>query len=167
MTRKIKILAAVAVILLISGAVALGVWLSRDGLVARVDKDAGAIASDAEAVPQDLVRQDQPIYYAFDPPISVNMKDTGGILQAGISVSTHYAAVNDALKNDDPALRSTILTALADADPTTAMTDEGKEQLLSRAKVAINQQLRTDGFKGAVEGAYFTSFIVQTAEDGD
>ncbi|WP_267396189.1 MULTISPECIES: flagellar basal body-associated FliL family protein [unclassified Sphingomonas] len=166
MTKK-RLIGALAAVVIVLASAALGIWMTRDGIVARADRDADAVASEAEAVPQDLVRQNEPIYYQFDPPIIVNLKTGGGILQAGISASTHYAAVNQSLKDDDPALRSVILTALSDADPDTATTDAGKAQLLASVKNAINQQLRRDGYKGMVEAAYFSSFIIQTDQVDD
>jgi len=166
MTKK-RLISALAAVVIVLASTALGIWMSRDGIIARADQDADKVAFDAEAVPQDLVRQDEPMYYQFDPPITVNLKSGGGILQAGISASTHYAAVNQSLKDDDPALRSVILTALSDADPDAATTDAGKAQLLASLKNAINQQLRRDGYKDMVEAAYFSSFIIQANQDDD
>lgn len=167
MTKKVGIIAAVVALLVICAGAALGVLMSRDGVVGKVDRDAAAVARDADAASADLTRQDQPIYYAFDPPVIVNIKDTDALMQVGLSVSTHFASVNEALKSDDPALRSAILLALADAPQDMAMSDAGKEQLLARIVPALNAQLRKDGFTAGVEQAYFTSFIVQadTGED--
>ncbi|RYF12797.1 MAG: flagellar basal body-associated FliL family protein, partial [Oxalobacteraceae bacterium] len=117
--------------------------------------------------PTDLVRQAQPVYYEIDPPLTVNLKDTDAILQVGISLSTHFASVNDALKNDDPALRSAILFALADVQADTATNDASKEQLLTTIVSAVNRQLQHDGYNGSIDGAYFTSFIIQNQDGGD
>lgn len=156
-----KLMAAlVAALLLAAAGTAIGIWMQRDGLAGRIDSDAGRAAADAQAVPAGLVRQPQPLYYTFDPDIVLNVKDTEAVIDAGVSLSTHYAATNDALKNDDPALRSAILMALADMPQDTAMTDAGKAQMLARIVAAVNQQLRNDGYRGTVDGAYFTSFVV-------
>lgn len=158
--NKKLIAALVAALLLAAAGTAIGIWMQRDGLAGRIDSDAGRAAADAQAVPADLVRQPQPLYYTFDPDIVLNVKDTDAVIDAGVSLSTHYAATNQALKNDDPALRSAILMALADMPQDTAMTDAGKAQMLARIVTAVNQQLRSDGYRGTVDGAYFTSFVV-------
>jgi flagellar basal body-associated protein FliL len=167
MTMRLKLLLALAAIALLIGSAAIGLWLVRDGVVTRIDKDADRAAEDVDAVPADLVRQAQPIYYEIDPPLTVNLKDTDAILQVGISLSTHFASVNDALKNDDPALRSAILFALADVQADTATNDASKEQLLSTIVGVVNRQLRRDGYSGSVDSAYFTSFIIQNQDGGD
>jgi flagellar FliL protein len=151
--------AALAAALVLACSAALGVWLTRDGLVAQVDRDADAAVADADAVPDNLVRQNQPIYYTIDPPIVVNLHN-GGILQIGVSLSTHYASVNEALKNDDPALRSAILLSVSDVDADTAEIDGTKQQLLAGIVKAVNHQIAEDGYKGAVDAAYFTSFVI-------
>jgi flagellar FliL protein len=158
--NKKLIAALVAALLLAAAGTAIGIWMQRDGLAGRIDSDAGRAAADAQAVPADLVRQPQPLYYTFDPDIVLNVKDSDAVIDAGVSLSTHYAATNKALKNDDPALRSAILMALADMPQDTAMTDAGKAQMLARIVTAVNQQLRNDGYRGTVDGAYFTSFVV-------
>lgn len=167
MTMRSKLIAALAAVILLVGSVALGIWLTRDGVVARIDRDADHAAVDAEAVPADLVRQSQPIYYELDPPLIANLKNSDAVLQAGISLSTHFASVNDAMKNDDPALRSAILFALADVQADAATNDASKEQLLDTIVGVVNRQLQHDGYNGSVDGAYFTSFIIQDPSGGD
>lgn len=167
MTIRSKLVAMLAAIVILAGSVALGVWLTRDGVVASIDEDADRAAKDADAVPTALVRQAQPIYYEIDPPLTVNLKDTDAILQVGISLSTHFASVNDALKNDDPALRSAILFALADVQADTATNDASKEQLLTTIVGVVNRQLQHDGYSGSIDSAYFTSFIIQNQDGGD
>jgi flagellar FliL protein len=167
MRIRSKLVAMLAAIVILAGSVALGIWLTRDGVIASIDQDADRAAQDADAVPTDLVRQAQPVYYEIDPPLTVNLKDTDAILQVGISLSTHFASVNDALKNDDPALRSTILFALADVQADTATNDASKEQLLTTIVSAVNRQLQHDGYNGSIDGAYFTSFIIQNQDGGD
>lgn len=167
MRIRSKLVAMLAAIVILAGSVALGIWLTRDGVIASIDQDADRAAQDADAVPTDLVRQAQPVYYEIDPPLTVNLKDTDAILQVGISLSTHFASVNDALKNDDPALRSAILFALADVQADTATNDASKEQLLTTIVSAVNRQLQHDGYNGSIDGAYFTSFIIQNQDGGD
>lgn len=167
MLMRSKLMTMLAVIVIVAGSAALGIWLTRDGIVARIDKDADSAAKDADAVPADLTRQAQPIYYEIDPPLIVNLKDTDAILQVGISLGTHFASVSEALKNDDPALRSAILFALADVQADTATNDASKEQLLATIVEVVNRQLQHDGYNGSIDSAYFTSFIIQNQDGGD
>lgn len=156
-----KLIAAVAAVLLLaSTGVILGIWMQRDGVAGRLEADAGRATTDTPAPPAAPVRQAQPLYYTFDPDIVINIKDTDAIIDAGVSLSTHDPATKDALKNDDPALRSAILMALADMPQDTAMSDAGKAQMLARIVTAVNGQLQSDGYRGKVDGAYFTSFVV-------
>jgi len=172
MTRKMMVLAGLVALLVLGGAMVAGVWMQRDGMVAgigndarKVEADADSLATDADAIPDDLVRQTQPLYYSFDPAITVNIKDTDAVFQVGISLSTHFATTNDALKNDDPALRSAIILALADASQDLAESDAGKKRMLTQIVTVVNRQLQQDRYAGSVDGAYFTSFIVQGGVD--
>ncbi|MEH3046178.1 flagellar basal body-associated FliL family protein [Sphingomonas adhaesiva] len=160
MTIKRKLVWAFAALLIVAAGSAFGIWMQRDGLATHLDRDAGQAEADASAVPADLARQAQPLYYSFSPDITLNVKDSDAVIDAGVSLSTHYAATNDALKNDDPALRSAILMALADLPQDTASSDQGKALMLSRIVTAVNEQLQRDGYPGNVDGAYFTSFVV-------
>ncbi|MEH3040363.1 MAG: flagellar basal body-associated FliL family protein [Sphingomonas paucimobilis] len=172
MTRKTMVLLASCALLIFAGAAGAGVWMQEDGVVANIDRDARSmeldadhLAVNADAAKADLSRETTPTYYSFDPPLTLNVKNSEAVFQVGISLSTHSPETNDALKNDDPALRSAIIMALADVTGEIAEDDAGKRQMLSKIQAAVNQQLRKDGYNGAVDGAYFTSFIVQGGDD--
>lgn len=160
-TARKTIAAVVAAIALLIASVGVGVWMVRDGVTSRVEADTDRAVADAEAVPDDLVRQDEPIYHAFDPPLVINIKDTDAVIEIGVSVATHYASVDAAMTADDPALRSAIILALADMPQDAAMSDAGKEQMLARIVAAVNARLKAAGNSGLVDSAYFTSFVVQ------
>lgn len=136
-----------------------GVLLSRDGVTMAAASD---VSSDAvRAAP--MVQPVQ--FYAFDPPLLVNIKDTDAVLQAGVSVSTRDLKVLDSLKRDDPALRSAMILAFGDASEAADMTDAGKRQLLGAITATVNRHLVTDGYAGQVDAAYFTDFVVQGGSD--
>ncbi|MGK6324157.1 flagellar basal body-associated protein FliL [Sphingomonas sp. DT-51] len=143
-------------LLVVGFGAASGVFLSRDGVAARVEAE---VRPNAPAVPQ------MTQFYAFDPPLLVNIKDTDAVLQAGVSVSTRDPAVMDALKRDDPALRSAMILAFGDASEAADMSDAGKQQLLTEITGAINRQLAADNLPAQVEAAYFTDFVVQGGSD--
>lgn len=155
---------AAGALLIVAAGAGAGFWMSRDGIAGKLDADvktadADAVG-DADNASAALVRQATPIYYSFDPPFVVNVKQSGAMIQVGTSVSTHYAATGDALKNDDPALRSAILGVLGDVTEQMADDDAGKQQLQTRIAAAVNRQLAADGYAGNVDGAFFTSFLV-------
>ncbi|MBW6525844.1 flagellar basal body-associated FliL family protein [Sphingomonas sp. RHCKR7] len=160
MKRGIKLAAVpLAAVLVVGLGAAGGVMLSRDGVAARVESDVRADAT--SPAPTVLPVQ----FYAFDPPLTVNIKDTDAVLQAGVSVSTRDPKVLDALKRDDPALRSAMILAFGDASEAADMTDAGKQQLLGAIAGAVNRQLAADGYRARVDAAYFTDFIVQGGSD--
>ena len=165
MTRKMVVLAALGGLLLVGGGVAAGTWMYSDGITQEVDADAKVAAAEVDEAPEKLVRQAAPIYYTFDPAFTVNLKGSDAVAQIGVSASTHFASTDDALKNDDPALRSTVLAILADATPDMADSDQGKQQMLARLTGAINHRLVQDGYGGNVDGVFFTDFVVQAGED--
>ncbi|SEM91103.1 Flagellar basal body-associated protein FliL [Sphingomonas gellani] len=170
MARKAIIAGAAGALLIVAGGAGAGFWMSRDGIAGRLDSDAGradaAMVSDADNASTALVRQATPIYYSFDPPFVVNVKQSGAVIQVGMSVSTHYAATGDALKNDDPALRSVMLGVLGDVTEAMADDDTAKQQLQTRIMAAVNRQLSADGYAGNVDGAFFTSFLLVDNGDG-
>ncbi|MBB3474465.1 flagellar basal body-associated protein FliL [Sphingomonas sp. BK345] len=160
MKRGIKLaLVPVTAVLVIGLGAAGGVVLSRDGGAAAIEADVRADAT--PVVPAVLPVQ----FYAFDPPLTVNIKDSDAVLQAGVSVSTRDPKVLDALRRDDPALRSAMILAFGDASEAADMSDAGKQQLLGAITGAVNRQLATDGYVGHVDAAYFTDFIVQGGSD--
>lgn len=159
LNKRFVVMLAAALLIATAG-IALGVWMQRDGVAATLERDARRAGVEAPAAPADQARQAQPLYYTFASDIVLNIKDTDAAIDAGVSLSTHDAATKDALKNDDPALRSAILMALADMPQDTAMSDAGKAQMLARIVTSVNRQLQNDGYSDTVDGAYFTSFVV-------
>jgi len=101
-------------------------------------------------------------YVPMDQPFTSNLKDTDGYLQLGIGVSTFYdQKVTDHLKDNDMAVRSAVLEVLAQQSAEILNTPQGKAQLRSELKAAINNVLQArEGF-GGIDDVYFTSFIIQ------
>jgi flagellar FliL protein len=65
------------------------------------------------------------------------------------------------LKKHELAVRSAMLSVLADTTDTDVQTIEGKDKLTKRLTAAINQVLvKEEGF-GGVDDVYFKSFLVQ------
>lgn len=167
MTRRGLLLGSAGAILLLAASIALGVGLNRDGIAARVDAEAHNAVTYAEDVPDDMTRQAEPIYYSFDKPFVMNMRASSAMLQASVSVSSHYAQTIEDVKNDAPALRSAILLALSDLPEDTANSEAAKQQLEAAVAAAVNRQLKADGYRSSVDAAYFTDFLMQGNNEED
>ena len=127
------------------------------------------VLKEGEQGPVDLAPGQKPnpaiyksTYVPMDQAFTSNLKDTDGYLQLGIGVSTFYdQKVTDRLKDNDMAVRSAVLEVLAQQSAEVLNTPQGKAQLRSELKTAINNVLQArEGF-GGIDDVYFTSFIIQ------
>lgn len=101
-------------------------------------------------------------YYTMDQPFTSNLRDTDGIAQISLGVSTFYdAKVLDNFKDNEMPIRSAILGTIADQDAFVLGTPEGKAQLQAKLKGAINHVLAQKTGYGGIDDVYFTSFIIQ------
>lgn len=101
-------------------------------------------------------------YYTFADEFTSNLKDTSALVQMSIACSTRRdGRVLLWLKKHELAIRSRILTILADTPENDVSTVAGKDRLQKRMTAAINQVLtEKEGF-GGVDAVYFRTFIVQ------
>jgi flagellar FliL protein len=101
-------------------------------------------------------------YYTMEQPFTSNLRDTDGIAQLSIGVSTFYdQKVLDGFKDNEMPIRSAVLETLASSDAFSLETPEGKKQLQVRLRDAINQTLAQKTGYGGIDDVYFTSFIIQ------
>lgn len=107
-------------------------------------------------------RRYKPSYYTMEQPFTSNLRDTDGIAQLSIGVSTFYdAKVLDNFKDNEMPIRSAILTTLANQDSMVLETPAGKAQLQNTLRDAINKVLIDKTGYGGIDDVYFTSFIIQ------
>ncbi|MBV1918136.1 MAG: flagellar basal body-associated FliL family protein [Sphingomonadaceae bacterium] len=101
-------------------------------------------------------------YFSFSDDFTSNLKDSSALVQVSIAASTQRdGRVLMWMKGHELAIRSEMLSVLADTPEDEIHTRQGKEQLQKRLTQAINKILQeTEGF-GGVEAVYFKSFIVQ------
>lgn len=101
-------------------------------------------------------------YFVFTDDFTSNLKNSAGLIQVSMAASTHRdGRVLLWLKKHELAMRSRILTELADTPEEEVLTPEGKERLQKRLTAAINSVLiQTEGF-GGVDAVYFRSLLVQ------
>jgi flagellar FliL protein len=101
-------------------------------------------------------------YYTMEQPFTSNLRDTDGIAQLSIGVSTFYdAKVLDNFKDNEMPIRSAVLGTLASEDAMVLETPQGKTQLQGHLRDAINKVLVDKTGYGGIDDVYFTSFIIQ------
>jgi flagellar FliL protein len=101
-------------------------------------------------------------YFSFTEDFTSNLKDSDMLVQMSIACSTHrdYRVILWIQKHE-LAVRSAVLTALADTPGEEVQSAEGKTRLQKRLVATINKVLtETEGF-GGVDAVYFKTFIVQ------
>ncbi len=177
--KKKLILLVVGGLVLVGGGVAGGMFAAGMGL-------GGAHAKEVEdpATPKLVLREGQsadptvahkPVgsfapdprrykarYYTMEQPFTSNLRDTDGIAQLALGVSTFYdSKVLDNFKDNEMPIRSAVLATLANEDAMVLETPQGKAQLQQHLRDAINRVLVEKTGYGGVDDVYFTSFIIQ------
>jgi len=101
-------------------------------------------------------------YYTFSEDFTSNLKESGALVQVSLACSTHRdGRVLLWLKKHELAVRSAMLSVLADTPETDVQTIEGKDKLEKRLTAAINKVLTAEEGFGGVDEVYFKSFLVQ------
>jgi flagellar protein FliL len=129
---------------------------------APVAKEGGEGEGGAKEVEGEGGSEYRTVYYSFSDDFTSNLKDSDRLVQASIAASTRrdYRVVMW-MKKHELAIRSALLTVLADTPDTDVETTQGKQRLQARMTAAINKVLSdTEGF-GGVDAVYFKQFIVQ------
>ncbi|MDE2595625.1 MAG: flagellar basal body-associated FliL family protein [Sphingomonadales bacterium] len=119
-----------------------------EGAAAEIDGDGGS--------------QYRTAYYSFTDEFTSNLKNSETLIQVSLACSTRRdGRVLLWLKKHELAIRSALLTVLADTPEEEVAVPEGKERLQKRLTAAINKVLTdTEGF-GGVDAVYFKSFLIQ------
>jgi flagellar FliL protein len=101
-------------------------------------------------------------YYTMDQAFTSNLRDTDGIAQISLGVSTFYdAKVLDGFKDNEMPIRSAVLETLANQDAFVLGTPEGKTALQAKLRDAMNKVLISKTGYGGIDDVYFTNFIIQ------
>lgn len=141
----------VAVTVLVGGAAA--AWWFMKPRAAAADKPAAAAASRAQA-----------IYYKFDPAFVVNFGTEGNTryLQITLEAMSRDPKVIEEIKNNEPAIRNDLVLLYSAQQYESLVAPAGKEQLRQATLEAVRKAIAAEGARGeAVEGVYFTSFVIQ------
>ncbi len=101
-------------------------------------------------------------YFVFRDDFTSNLKDSPSLVQMSLAASTQRdGRVLFWMKQHELAIRSALLTVLADTPEEQVLSVKGKQELRKRLTASINDQLtELEGF-GGVDRVYFNSFIVQ------
>lgn len=101
-------------------------------------------------------------YYSFADPFTSNLKGSDGLVQLSLAASTRRdGRVLMWMQQHELAIRSSILTVLADTPEEQLGSIEGKQALRKRLTAAINDELVAHEGFGGIDQVYFRSFIVQ------
>jgi len=105
-----------------------------------------------------------PLYYKFDPAFVVNFGAEGNVrfLQITLEAMSRDPAVVEAIKSNEPAIRNDLVLLFSAQQYDSLMAPEGKEKLREATLESVRKAINAEGGKGAaIEGVYFTSFVIQ------
>ncbi|WP_156842479.1 flagellar basal body-associated FliL family protein [Novosphingobium aquimarinum] len=101
-------------------------------------------------------------YYTFDGEFTSNLRGSDALIQVSIAASTRRdGRVLMWLKDHELAIRSGLITLLADTPENDMYTIEGKARLRKRMTAEINRVLTEHEGFGGVDDVYFRTFIIQ------
>lgn len=147
-------LLVIAALVVVAGGVA--AWLAL-----KPAPDAPGATGDA---PGRVAPKAAPIYYKFDPAFVVNFGQEGNAhyLQLTVETMSRDAAVIEAIKDNEPAIRNDLVLLYSAQQYDTLVSAAGKEQLRADTLAAIRKVAAAEGARAdLIEGVYFTSFVIQ------
>ncbi len=167
-TVKIIIIAILATVLIGGGLV--GATLYFTGALqpeenTDVEGEEGEGGAEVEEEPQEP--QGPPIYQRVDPKFVVSFRDQrhARFMQFSLQVMAREEDVIQKITDHMPAIRSSLIMLFDIQDQTEMATREGKQALLDKVVIDINETLkevyRLDELEYAIEEAYFTEFVIQ------
>jgi flagellar FliL protein len=154
-SKQLLLIIVAAVVVVGGGA---GAWLFlKPG--AKPDKDAAAKSGhEATAV------KAAPQYFKFEPAFVVNFGEQGNtrFLQVGLEAMSRDAAVVEAVKASEPAIRNDLVLLYSSQKYDELLSADGKEKLRQSTLTTIRKIVAEEGVKPeSLEGVYFTSFVIQ------
>ena len=101
-------------------------------------------------------------YYVLEQGFTANLRDSSTFVQASVAVSSRGdAKVAEAVKANEPAMRSIVLQALAEQDYNSVATPAGRKALQTRLRAALDAELKAKVGFGGIDNVYFTAFVLQ------
>jgi flagellar protein FliL len=123
-----------------------------------------AAGNDKAAAAATAATKAAPIYYKFEPAFVVNFGAEGNVrfLQVTLEAMSRDPLVVEEIKNNEPAIRNDLVLLFSAQQYDALMAPEGKEKLRQSTLEAVRKSVAAEGGKAeAVEGVYFTSFVIQ------
>ncbi len=101
-------------------------------------------------------------YYTFSDEFTSNLKDSDALVQMALACSTRRdGRVLQWLKKHELAIRSNMLSVIADTNEDDMYTIKGKDKLQKRLTKTINDVLTKKEGYGGVDAVYFRTLIIQ------
>jgi len=114
---------------------------------------------------EEAVAVKKPIYYAFSEPFTINFlrqsNNEARYLQVKVSTMSYDQAVIDNLELNLPMMQDALRTLFTLQTMDAVTTVEGRRMIQAEALNTIKTLLREETGNDAIEGVYFTSFILQ------
>lgn len=106
--------------------------------------------------------KDPPNYLPLDPAFVVNLEaDDMHFLQVQVQLMTRDAHALETLRLHEPRIRNALMMLFSQQHPADIASREGKEKLQATVLAEVQKILTEETGKPLVEGAYFTSFVMQ------
>lgn len=102
-------------------------------------------------------------YVALDPPVVVNLANPrqARYLQIGAELQVDSPEDAAAVETHMPVIRDTMIVFFGGRDPDEVRQVEHREELRAEVLSALREALQTRAGRPAVDGLYFTSFLIQ------
>ncbi len=102
------------------------------------------------------------VYYTFKDEFTSNLKDSDALVQLALACSTRRdGRVLQWLAKHELAIRSHMLSVIADTPEDDMYTIAGKDRLQKRLTKTINDELKKKEGYGGVDAVYFRTLIIQ------
>lgn len=122
-------------------------------------KKDSAVIQGQEVVPV----QQSTLFYAFNPPIVVNIQDGRKLrfMQIELHLLARSQNALDPIENLEPLLRHELIMLYSAIDGKTIKTVEAKDTLRRESLALINHLLEQEGQTAEIENVLFTKMIIQ------
>jgi len=104
------------------------------------------------------------VYLKLDPPFVANFEARGAMrfLQVSVEIMTRDPEAAELVRLHDPMIRNDLLMLFGGQTYDVISTQDGKEQLRSKALDVVRHVITVQGGDGKkIEQVYFTSFVMQ------
>lgn len=157
--KKIIIIVVALVLLLVIAGGAAFVMLSGGSKPMDAEIEGAEGLEDIEEV----VEKPDPYYLEIRPPFVVTLiaNEKSYFLQVETALLTYKQENFDALEKNQPAIKAALVDLYSEQNIDLIKTKEGKDQLKERALEAVKDVMLNAYGEEAVEGIYFTKFVIQ------